>query len=145
MYNSQIWCVLYVFFFFSSFSWNLAIFPSKIDKEHYFLDKLTYIYTWYWHILKLNSIPFNFCSYPFFRLKPRYWVLFNFSWNLDHFPPKIDKEHHFFGKLTYIHTQYWHFMSLKSISNNFCYKKNPLYQFLSKKWSKFQQNFNKTL
>ena len=98
-------------------------FPSKIDKEHDFFDKLTYIYTWYWHILKLNSIPFNFCSYPFFRLKPRYWVLLNFSWNLDHFPPKIDKEHHFFGKLTYIHTQYWHFMSLKSISNNICYKK----------------------
>ena len=74
----------------------------------------------YWHFPNLKSISFNFCLYTFFRLKPRYGVLLTFSWNLDHFSTKIDKEHNFFHQLPYIHTRYWHFLNLKSISFNFC-------------------------
>ena len=92
----------------------------KITRNIIFFDKLTYIHTWSSHFLNLNSISFNFCSYTFFRLKPRFGVLLRFCWNLEHFSPKIDKEHNFFDKLKYIHTWYWHFLKLNSISFNFC-------------------------
>ena len=93
---------------------------AKIDKGHHFFDQLTYIHTQYWHFLNLKSISFNFCSYTFFRLKPHYGVMLKFSWNLDHFPPKIDKEHKISDYLTYIYSQYGHFLNLILISFNFC-------------------------
>ena len=80
---------------------NLNIFP-KIWKRTSFFDKLIYIHTQYWDFLNLNLISFNFCSYFSFRLKPRYGVLLNFCWNLDHFLPKTDNEH--FCWQTNIHT-----------------------------------------
>ena len=160
------------------------------------------MHTRYWHFLNLNSISFNFCSYTFFRLKPRYWVLLNFCWNLGHCPQKLTKNiifwqtnihtysiltfsklkfnlfqllflhffpikaslrsfvefllnicwnmdhvfpknwqvHNFLGKLTYIYTRYWHFLNLKSISNNFCSKKIMIKINF---WGKNGPNFNK--
>ena len=90
--------------FFGKFRISLGILwkMAKIDKEHNFFDQLTYMHTRYWHFLNLNSISLNFCSYTFFRLKPRYWVLLNFCWNLGHCPQKLTKNIIFWQ--TNIHT-----------------------------------------
>ena len=107
---------------------------AKIDKEHNFLDQLTYIHIQYWHFLNLKSISFNFCSYTFFQLKPRYGVLLTFSWNLDHFSPKIYKEHNFFWptniytysiltfselKINFLQLLFLHFFTIKASLGSF--------------------------
>ena len=58
---------------------TIPILAPKLQRT-FFFDKLTYIHTQYWHFLNLNSIPSNFCSYTFFRLKHRYGVTLNFRW-----------------------------------------------------------------
>ena len=67
---------------------------------------------------KFRKCQYWVCMYVPIKASLRSFV--EFLLKFGPFSPKIDKECQFFDKLTCIHTRYWQFLNLNSISFNFC-------------------------